>query len=342
MRKLRLGTRGSKLALWQADYVSQELHRVVPDIEIETIIIKTKGDKILDVALSKIGDKGLFTREIENELLVGNIDLAVHSLKDLPSILASGLILGGVLSRENPQDVLISHKGFTLSSLPPNARVGTSSLRRIAQLKALRPDLNMVDLRGNVETRIRKMEAEGLDGIILAYAGVKRLGFGGAISEIIATDLVLPAVGQGAVAVEIRAEDFATGEMVAFINDQDTLVEVLAERAFLATITVPSAAHQQPYNVSKANTGSTRRVKSPQGATLEGGCQVPIASLARVKDQEIHLEGLVASLDGQRVIKGEQAGDAKNAEQLGRSLALDLLDQGAGVILDEIRRLGAL
>jgi hydroxymethylbilane synthase len=310
MRTLRLGTRGSKLALWQADYVSRELCRAVPDLIVEIIIIKTKGDKVLDVALSKIGDKGLFTREIENELLAGKIDLAVHSLKDLPSILASGLILGGVLQREDPRDVLISHQGYTINSLPPGARVGTSSLRRIAQLKALRPDLNMVDLRGNVETRIRKMEAEGLDGIILAYAGVKRLGFVGSISEIISADLVLPAVGQGAVAVEIRADDYETGESVSAINDPDSFTETLAERAFLAT--------------------------------LEGGCQVPIASLARIKGQEIQMEGLVTSLDGQRVIRGEMAGNAQNAEQIGRKLALSLLDKGAGIILEEIRRLGAL
>jgi len=325
MRKLRLGTRGSKLALWQADYVSRELLRVVSDMEIEIKIIKTKGDKILDVALSKIGDKGLFTREIENELLAGNIDLAVHSLKDLPSVLASDLILGGVLSRENPQDVLISHKGYTLSSLPRSARVGTSSLRRVAQLKAFRPDLNMVELRGNVETRINKMEAEDMDGIILAYAGVNRLGFGDVISEMIATDLVLPAVGQGTIAMEIRAGDLETRKIICAVNDQDSFIEARAERAFLATITVPSAAHQ----------------KSPQGATLEGGCQVPIASLARVKGKEIHMEGLVTSLNGQKVIRGQQIGDVENPEQLGRSLALSLLDNGAGIILEEIRRLGA-
>jgi len=275
-------------------------------MEVETIIIKTKGDKILDVALSKIGDKGLFTREIENELLAGNIDLAVHSLKDLPSILASGLILGGILKRENPQDVLISHKGYTISSLPQGARVGTSSLRRIAQLKALRPDLNMVDLRGNVETRIRKMADEDLDGIVLAYAGVKRLGFGKEISEMITPDMVLPAVGQGAVAVEIRANDFNTAEIVSAVNDSDSFKEALAERAFLAT--------------------------------LEGGCQVPIACLARVNGQEINIEGLVISLDGQKVIRGKQAGDANKAGQLGKKLALTLLGKGAGTILDEIRR----
>ncbi|MBP1708082.1 MAG: Porphobilinogen deaminase, partial [Chloroflexi bacterium] len=215
MCKLRLGTRGSQLALWQANWVASTIRQLRPEIDIEIKVIKTQGDKILDVALSKIGDKGLFTREIENELLAGEIDLAVHSMKDLPSVLAPGLALGGVLKRENPQDVFISHKGYTLTSLPLHGSVGTSSLRRIAQLRALRPDLRMIDLRGNVETRLKKMVEQDLDGIILAYAGVIRLGFAGQISEIIATDLILPAVGQGAIALEIRAEDHKTLQMTA-------------------------------------------------------------------------------------------------------------------------------
>lgn len=308
MYKLRLGTRGSQLALWQADWVAREIRQLRPDLDIELKIIKTQGDKILDVALSKIGDKGLFTREIENELLVGEIDLAVHSMKDLPSVLAPGLTLGGVLKRENPQDVLISHKGYTLTSLPRHGSVGTSSLRRIAQLRALRPDLNMVDLRGNVETRLKKMLAQDLDGIILAYAGVTRLGFAGQISEIIATDLMLPAVGQGAVAVEIRADDQESQKIAALIDDLPTSLATQAERALLRE--------------------------------LEGGCQVPIASLAQIKGSILYLEGLVASMDGQTVIKDFQTGDINQAAEIGRLLAQKLLQRGADSILQEIRRLG--
>jgi len=308
MQRLRLGTRGSKLALWQADYVAGELRQVLPEIDIEIKIIKTKGDKILDVALSKIGDKGLFTREIENELLAGDIDLAVHSMKDLPTFLAPGLVLGGVLKRENPQDVLISNKGFNLTSLPRNGSVGTSSLRRIAQIRALRPDIRMVDLRGNVETRIKKMEEQDLDGIILAYAGVKRLDYTGKISEMIATDIMLPAVGQGAIAIELREDDLNTLELISPISHLHTMLETMAERAFLRE--------------------------------LEGGCQVPIASLARIKGDMLFIEGLVASMDGQRVIKESLIGDLNLAIEIGTSLAHSLLDKGAHSILAEIRQLG--
>jgi hydroxymethylbilane synthase len=281
---------------------------VVPDIEVEIKIIKTKGDKILDVALSKIGDKGLFTREIENELLAGTIDLAVHSMKDLPTFIAPGLVLGGVLKRENPQDVFISHKGYNLTSLPHNGLVGTSSLRRIAQLRALRPDIRMIDLRGNVETRIKKMEEQDLDGIVLAYAGVKRLGFAGKISEMITTDIMLPAVGQGAIAIELREEDYDTLKIISPINDFNTRLETLAERAFLRE--------------------------------LEGGCQVPIASLAQIKGDILYIEGLVASMDGQRVIKESLMGNLNQAIDIGKGLAQSLLDRGAHSILAEIRQLG--
>ncbi|MEA4926487.1 MAG: hydroxymethylbilane synthase [Syntrophomonadaceae bacterium] len=308
MRKLRLGTRGSRLALWQADCVAGAIRNLRPDIEIEIEIIRTTGDKILDVALSKIGDKGLFTKEIENSLLAGDIDLAVHSMKDLPSFLAPGLTLGAVLKREKPQDVLISHKNYTLPSLPPNGRIGTSSLRRIAQLRALRPDLHMVNMRGNVETRIKKMQAEDLDGIILAYAGVARLGFSDRINEIIDTDLILPAVGQGAIAVELRDDDGEARQAVAPVDDWHTRWATQSERSLLRE--------------------------------LEGGCQVPIASLARVEGDMIHLEGLVASMDGQRIIRGSQSGPLQEAVEIGKLLARNLLDRGADRILDEIKRLG--
>ncbi len=325
MSVVRLGTRGSKLAIWQAEHVASQLKARVPGVEIKIIIIKTKGDKILDVPLAKIGDKGLFTREIENELLAENIDMAVHSLKDLPSLLGEGLSLGAVLKREDPQDVLISTQSYTLETLPAKAVIGTSSLRRISQLRALRPDLVLVNMRGNVETRIRKLEEEQLDGIILAYAGVKRLGFEDHISQIIPMDLILPAVGQGAIAVEIRQNDEPTSKLVRQINDDNTWLEITAERAFLYE--------------------------------LEGGCQVPVACLARVADQQLIMEGQVSSLDGSLVYKNSAKceltskdsrcrdvhgwqGATGQVAATGRNLARQLLAAGAGKILQEIKLLG--
>ncbi|MEQ8236143.1 MAG: hydroxymethylbilane synthase [Syntrophomonadaceae bacterium] len=308
MFRLRLGTRGSRLALWQADWVAREMHRLYPTLQIEIKVIKTQGDRILDVALSKIGDKGLFTKEIENELLAGEIDLAVHSMKDLPTILPPGLIAGAVLQRENPQDVLISSQGFNLETLPQGGRIGTSSLRRIAQLKALRPDLQPVDLRGNLETRLKKMEEQKLDGIILAYAGVKRLGFDTYITQMIDTELILPAVSQGAVLAEVREGDQDTRKLIAPINDQAADAATRAERALLRE--------------------------------LEGGCQVPVAALAQVRGDRLQLRAMVASLDGEHVIRDSHDGEIERAEDIGRNLAMRMLDQGAGQILSEIRRLG--
>ncbi len=308
MQKLRLGTRGSQLALWQAEFVAREIKNHKPELEIETRIIKTKGDKILDVALSKIGDKGLFTREIENALLAGEVDLAVHSMKDLPSFLAPGLSLGAVLKRENPRDVLISSRGYTMANLPLNGLVGTSSLRRIAQLKKLRPDIRISDLRGNVETRIRKMTEHNLDAIILAYAGVERLGLSHVVTEVLSTDSVLPAVGQGAIAVEIRNDDKDTAAIVAMINDVTTFIATKSERAFLRE--------------------------------LEGGCQVPIACLARIIDEDIVLEGLIASIDGQILLRYTVSGRLDQAEVMGQQLAQSLLDRGGQKILQEIKTLG--
>lgn len=308
MQALRLGTRGSRLALWQADYVARELSRRVPGLPVEIVTIKTKGDKILDVPLAKIGDKGLFTREIENELLAGNIDMAVHSMKDLPSVMEEGLCLGAVLPRENPRDVLIAARNYTLQTLPSGAVIGTSSLRRIAQLKALRPDLEVVNMRGNVETRIRKMQEQGLDGIILAYAGVKRLGFDHFISEIIETDKIMPAVGQGAVAIEIRADDIRTSKLLRQINDENCCLETTAERAFLAE--------------------------------LGGGCQVPVACLARVVEKRLTMTGLVASLDGSQVYRAAADCDFTEIAAAGRQLARQLLQAGAAEILAEIKLLG--
>lgn len=308
MQVLRLGTRGSKLALWQAEYVARELSSHLSGVDIKIITIKTKGDKILDVPLAQIGDKGLFTREIENELLNGTIDMAVHSMKDLPSLLGEGLCLGAVLPRENPHDVFISTRHQSLVSLPAGAVIGTSSLRRTAQLKKMRPDIKLVNMRGNVETRIRKMEEQELDGIILAYAGVKRLGYDNFIREIIAAEDILPAVGQGAVAIELRADDKETWRIVQTINDQNTWLETTAERAFLAR--------------------------------LEGGCQVPIACLAKKEEGHLKINGLIASLDGSRVYKAAMECGFDDVAGSGCQLAEQLLARGAGQILDEIRLQG--
>jgi hydroxymethylbilane synthase len=309
LETLRLGSRGSKLALWQAEYVKHSLSVAVPQLEVKIQIIKTTGDKILDVALSKIGDKGLFTKEIEKELLDGSIDIAVHSMKDLPSQIEEGLCIGAVLPRENPQDVLISPLNLNLKDLPEGAVIGTSSLRRKAQIKYLRPDIKVADLRGNLETRIRKMHEEGMDGIILAYAGVKRLGYESLISEYLSTDLLMPAVGQGAVAVEMRQGDSEVREILQQINHEPTRIEVEAERNLLAE--------------------------------LEGGCQVPIAAMAVRRNNELLLKGMVASLDGQEMISLEMKGSTRQPAELGQELGQRLLAAGAGQILARIKHTGA-
>ncbi|MEN6389773.1 MAG: hydroxymethylbilane synthase [Syntrophomonas sp.] len=305
MHKLNLGTRGSKLALWQSHRVAEELQKALPALEIDIKTIKTQGDKILDVALSRIGDKGLFTKEIENELLVGNIDLAVHSMKDLPGEMDPALDIGAVLHREDPRDVLISHKGYRFDELPEGGVLGTSSLRRIAQIKARRPDLEMLALRGNIETRIKKMQEQDLDGIVLAWAGVSRLGLTEMITDFLHEDLVLPAVGQGAIAVQIRADDHKTREVLDLINDKAAHTEVSAERSFLRK--------------------------------LQGGCQVPIGSRAVVNGSQIFIRGLICSLDGTRLYRQEISGPVQRGQELAVELAEELLAQGAGAILDEIR-----
>lgn len=306
MRNLRLGTRGSQLALWQARHVASLLESSLPDLKVEIKTIKTTGDKILDVALSKIGDKGLFTKEIEKELLAGEIDIAVHSMKDLPSELPLGLCIAAVLEREDPRDALLSHKNYSLEDLPHAALIGTSSLRRIAQLKAWRPDLQLVDMRGNVETRIRKMKEQDLDGIILAYAGVKRLGLEEMISDYLPAHLVLPAVGQGMIAVEARAGEQDVLKLLSRINHQDSFLASQAERGFL---------HE-----------------------LGGGCQVPVASMAELQGGQLHIQGLIASLDGKEKYSGSCDCSLPEAEEAGRELARRLLQQGGAAILCEIRK----
>jgi len=309
MRVLKIGTRGSRLALWQTEWVARRIREKFPEIKIEIKIIKTKGDAILNTALSKIGARGLFTREIEDQLARGVIDLAVHSLKDMPACLEDEFAIGAVLPREIRQDALLvnKHKGYTsLMEMPPQAVIGTSSLRRIAQIKSLRPDLICVDMRGNVETRIRKMYEQNLDAIILAYAGIKRLGLDQLITEVISEDLILPAVGQGAIAVEIRKADSWIQDICSAINDGPSATEIKAERAFLAGI--------------------------------QGGCQAPVAGSARLIDKnKLEIKGLLSSLDGRNVLTHKQVELPQDAEELGRNLAEHLLAAGGKRLLWEIK-----
>jgi hydroxymethylbilane synthase len=306
--RIRIGTRGSRLALWQAEQVAERTRALLPGAECELVVIKTQGDKILDVALSRIGDKGLFTKELEQALAAGTVDMAVHSLKDLPTTLPEGMALGAVLERENPCDVLLSAAGLTLGALPVGARVGTSSLRRASQLRHLRPDLEVVSIRGNVETRVARVHAGEVDAAVLAYAGVARMGMLSEVSEVLAPELVLPAVGQGAIAVEIRRDDQEMSALAPLLNHQRTACEVAAERAYLRA--------------------------------LEGGCQVPLGCLARCSGDRLVLQGMVGSLDGSRLLRENVEGPAESAVALGQELARRLMARGAGDILREIRCMG--
>jgi hydroxymethylbilane synthase len=304
-QKIIIGSRGSELALWQANFVKKELEKRNKNISVEIKIIKTKGDKILDVALSKIGDRSLFTKELEIELLNKKIDLAVHSLKDLQTEIPKGLKLAAVTKRHNVQDVIISRKkGTTIFNLPDNATVATGSLRRRCQLLHLRPDLNVVELRGNVPSRIKKFIESDWDAIILARAGVERLKLNKHISSIIKADVMLPAVGQGALGIETRADNEIANEIVKSIHHENTYKAVLAERALLKT--------------------------------LEGGCQVPIGAFAEVKSNGLHIDALVGSLDGTITYRKKIRGSKTNPENLGKKLANDLLKAGAKTILKEI------
>jgi len=303
--KLILGTRGSELALWQANYIKKELEKFNKNLSIEFRIIKTKGDKILDVALSKIGDKSLFTKEIENELLNRTIDFAVHSLKDLQTQIPEGLKLAAVTKRHNVEDVLISRKkGTTIFSLPENAKVATGSLRRRSQLLHLRPDIQIFELRGNVPSRIEKFLNSDWDAIILARAGVERLKLNKYISSIIPTELFLPAVSQGALGIETQGNNYLALEILQSIHDENTFIETSAERSLLRS--------------------------------LEGGCQVPIAAFAKVKQNGLYLDAFVGSLDGSITFRKKIRGAKSNPVKLGKQLAKDLLNAGAKKILDEI------
>ena len=303
-----IGTRGSKLALWQADYIERRLREQYPELSVTQKRVTTKGDRILDVPLAKIGGKGLFTKELEEEMLSGGIDLAVHSLKDMPAKVPDGLVIAAVTKRLDPGDALVSNRFSSFEELPNGARVGTSSLRRRAQLLCARPDLEMLDLRGNVNTRLRKLDEGEYDAIVLAVAGLKRLGFADRIRQVLPRDMVLPAVGQGALAIETRADDKETRDMLAFLRDDDTICCTEAERSFLARV--------------------------------EGGCQVPVGVYATAEGDGLNVEAVIASLDGQRFYRGNVKGTRKDAARLGENLAEKLLGEGGAEILKELGLLG--
>ncbi len=303
-KQLRIGTRGSQLALWQANWVKETLVRRNPDLDVEIVKIKTTGDKILDVPLAKVGGKGLFVKEIETALLDNSVDLAVHSMKDVPTLLPDGLKIVAISEREDPRDVIISKEGRTLAQLQEGARIGTSSLRRQAQLAGYRPDLVMEPLRGNINTRLKKLRDGQYDAIVLAYAGVKRLGWEGEVTQVLDTDIMLPAIGQGALGIEARGDDPVTLERILFLNHSETSLCVRAERAFL---------HR-----------------------LEGGCQVPIAAYATTDNGTVTLTGLVAGVDGEKLIRMEVRSDEASAEEAGLELAEQILDSGGREILEEI------
>ena len=305
MRKhIKIGTRGSLLATTQSTWVKNQIESQHPQTTVELVKIITKGDKILDVPLAKVGGKGLFVKEIEEALLRKDVDLAVHSMKDVPSELPDELHLGIIPRRENPFDAFISNKYGSLQELPAGAKVGTSSLRRRAQLSALRSDLDIEDLRGNLDTRLRKLDEEQYAAIILAAAGLNRLGMSNRATGYFTAVDMLPAVGQGALGIELRKDDSELLAGLSFLNDDKTTVAVAAERAFLCR--------------------------------LEGGCQVPIGAFAEVDGDQVTLTGLVASVDGLEVIKRSMIGAADEAQALGLKLAEQLLDLGGKEILDEV------
>ena len=300
-----IGTRGSRLALWQANWVKSRLTSTDPSLSVQLEIIKTKGDKILDAPLATVGGKSLFVKEIEEALLDGRIDLAVHSMKDMPAIIPEGLCIGSVPEREVPLDVLISKGSLPLARLGKGARIGTSSLRRAAQLRYARPDVEIIPLRGNLDTRIRKLETERLDAIILAAAGVKRLNLAGKITEYLDENMMLPAAGQGALCIEIRANDTTITPLVEPLNHPETRSAVLGERAFLSR--------------------------------LEGSCQVPIAAYGKIDNGRLTLRGLVADIMGTAVVKDTISGPAASAETAGIELAERLLTMGAREILQNLK-----
>jgi len=304
-KKFIVGSRRSELAITQTNWVINQLKALNLPYEFEMKEIVTKGDKILNVTLSKVGGKGLFVKEIEQALLDGTIDFAVHSMKDMPAEMPPGLILAAVPEREDPRDCLISNQGYTIDTLPKGAKVGTSSLRRAAQMLSYRSDLQIESIRGNIQTRLKKMHTEGLDAILLAAAGIKRMGWEEKVTQYLDVDLFIPAVGQGALGIQAREEDEETLTLLKQIDHPSTKYLVTAERAFLDR--------------------------------LEGGCQIPIGAYARWVEDQLHLVGIVASPDGKRVIKADGTADKQNAEQLGRNVAEQCINKGADQILSYLK-----
>jgi hydroxymethylbilane synthase len=303
-RTLRIGTRASALALWQANWVKSELEKRYPELTVTLTKIKTQGDKILDVPLALVGGKGLFVKEIQEAMLRGEIDIAVHSMKDVPTFFPEGTGLRCITEREDPRDIVVLKEGYqSFLAIRQGGRVGTSSLRRKAQLLHLRPDLEMVDIRGNVQTRISKLSEADLDAVVLAAAGMHRLGFDAQIGEYLDPKTCLPAIGQGALGLESRIDDAATNALIDFFNHPPTACAVNAERAVLST--------------------------------LEGGCQVPIAAYGTVSGDQLELTALVASVDGRQLLKKSLRCPAEQAVASGVALARQLLAEGAGPILNE-------
>jgi hydroxymethylbilane synthase len=301
---VRIGTRGSKLAIAQSKWVKGVLEAKDPSIKVELVAIKTTGDKVLDSPLSLIGGKGLFVKEIEQALMEDEVDIAVHSMKDVPADLPEGLVLSSFPKREDYRDAFISSQVRKLEDIPSGARIGTSSLRRSTQLLNFRSDLDIVPLRGNVDTRLGKLDSGDLHAIILAAAGLRRLGLSDRITQFIPASLILPAVGQGALGLEVRRDDKETINMLSFMNHKPTEVAVKAERAFLKE--------------------------------LGGGCQVPIAAIADIKGEDLFLRGMVGTLDGSKIVADATEGTIKNPEEIGLRLARQLLESGAEKILSDI------
>ncbi len=301
---LRIATRKSPLAMWQAEFVKASLEKAHPGLEVILLPMSTKGDKILDVPLAKIGGKGLFTKELEDRMMDGDADIAVHSMKDVPMELPEGFALGAILERHSPTDAFVSNNFKRFEDLPKGATLGTSSLRRKAQLMAIRPDLNVIDLRGNVGTRLGKLDAGEYDAIVLATSGLQRLGLDERIQHEISADTCLPAVTQGTLGIEFFEKDLETLEIIRVLNHEPSEIRAKAERAM--------------------------------NHRLEGGCQVPIGVFAELEDDTIHLRGLVAELDGSKILTASGSGSINEPEKLGIEVGEALLKQGASEILDRV------